>query len=44
MAQVIQKGMSEFNEEKKQRLIERSKLFSWKEAAKAYLALYARFL
>lgn len=44
MAQVIQKGISEFNEEKRQRLIERSKLFSWKEAAKAYLALYARFL
>lgn len=42
MAQVIEKGMSEFSEEKKQKLIERSKIFSWKEAAKAYLALYAR--
>lgn len=42
MAQVIEKGMSEFNEEKRQKLLERSKIFSWKEAARAYLALYAR--
>lgn len=42
MAQMIEKGMSEFTEEKKQKLIERSKIFSWKEAARAYLALYAR--
>ncbi len=42
MAQVIEKGMSEFSEEKKKKLIERSKIFSWQEAARAYLALYAR--
>lgn len=42
MANVIKNGMSEFSEEKKQRLLERSKIFSWKEAARAYLALYDR--
>jgi len=40
MAQVFLNGMKEFNNDKKSRLIERSKLFNWKSAAEAYLAIY----
>jgi glycosyltransferase involved in cell wall biosynthesis len=40
MASVFLLGMKEFNNEKKLRLIERSKLFNWKSAAEAYLAIY----
>jgi glycosyltransferase involved in cell wall biosynthesis len=40
MAEVFLNGMKEFSEDKKARLIERSKLFDWKLAADKYLQLY----
>ena len=40
MRDVFLSGMSEFNAEKKMRLINRSHLFDWKVAAESYLKLY----
>lgn len=40
MAKVFLDGMNDFNEQKKQRLIERSKRFDWKKAADRYLVVY----
>ena len=41
MKEVFLSGMKSFTPEKKQRLIERSKMFDWKKAADEYLAIYA---
>ena len=40
MRDVFVSGMKDFTPEKKQRLIERSKMFDWKKAAEAYLQIY----
>lgn len=42
MRDVFASGMKDFTPEKKQRLIERSKMFDWKKAADAYLSIYDR--
>jgi glycosyltransferase involved in cell wall biosynthesis len=42
MKKVFLEGMKDFNEEKKARLIERSKLFSWEKAAAEYMEIYKR--
>lgn len=44
MAKVFKEGMSSFSQEQKQRLIERSKMFSWEKAANDYLELYKELL
>jgi glycosyltransferase involved in cell wall biosynthesis len=40
MRDVFVSGMKDFTLEKKQRLIDRSKMFDWKKAADAYLSIY----
>lgn len=40
MAKVFLLGLENFNEDKKLRLIERSKLFNWEQAAESYLKIY----
>lgn len=40
MKEVFLSGMKSFTPEKKQRLIERSKMFDWKKASEEYLAIY----
>lgn len=42
MAQVFKDGMNDFNEEKRARLLERSKLFSWEKAAFDYQEIYKK--
>lgn len=42
MRDVFVSGMKDFTPEKRQRLIDRSKMFDWKKAADAYLAIYER--
>ncbi len=42
MLEVFQNGMKDFSADKKARLLERSKLFDWKKAARAYLAIYSK--
>ncbi len=42
MADVFKKGMSNFSEDRKNRLIQRSKLFSWEKAALDYMEIYKR--
>lgn len=42
MRDVFHKGMNEFDSERAQRLIERSKMFDWKKAAEKYLKIYTR--
>lgn len=42
MRDVFVSGMKDFTPEKRQRLIERSKMFDWKKASDAYLAIYDR--
>jgi glycosyltransferase involved in cell wall biosynthesis len=44
MAEEFLKGIGDFNEEKKARLMERSKLFNWEKAAEKYLEIYQSFL
>ncbi len=40
MVKVFLEGLEDFNEEKKLRLIKRSKLFDWQQAAESYLKIY----
>ena len=40
MKEVFMNGMQSFNEEKKQRLIERAKMFDWKKASDKYIEIY----
>jgi glycosyltransferase involved in cell wall biosynthesis len=40
MKAVFINGMNNFNEEKKNRLIERAKMFDWKKASEQYLEIY----
>lgn len=40
MARVFLKGINEFDHARKMRLIERSKMFDWKNAAQSYLRIY----
>ena len=42
MRDVFVSGMRNFTPEKKQRLIDRSKMFDWKKAADAYLSIYSK--
>ena len=42
MRDVFISGMKDFTPEKKERLIQRSKLFDWKKAADAFLDIYAK--
>ena len=42
MRDIFISGMNDFSLEKKNRLIERSKMFDWKIAANKYLDIYAR--
>jgi len=42
MRDVFVAGMKDFTPEKRLKLIERSKMFDWKKAADAYLAIYDR--
>jgi glycosyltransferase involved in cell wall biosynthesis len=40
MKEVFMNGMQNFNEEKKQRLIQRAKMFDWKKASDKYIEIY----
>lgn len=40
MARIIQHGLETFNSDQKDRLLERSKCFSWNKAIQAYLEIY----
>ncbi|MCY4645084.1 MAG: glycosyltransferase family 1 protein [Bacteriovoracales bacterium] len=44
MAEVIERGLNDFNEEKSKKMIEWARRYCWKKTAKAYLDIYRKLL